>query len=164
MKTGQLVDMPKVPYSCRMKITLCGSLAFIDKMNDLKKQLEEMGHEVKLPPTTVTDDKGNTIPVVVLHQQRRETKETSGWIWDHKAEAMRNHFDKVAWCDGVIILNETKHSTPHYIGGNTLMEMGLAFYLKKKIYLMNPIPELPYTEEIIGMRPTVINGNLLLVR
>lgn len=147
-----------------MKITLCGSLAFIDKMNELKKQLEQAGHEVQLPPTTVTDETGKEIPVVLLHQQRRESKATSGWIWDHKAEAMRDHFKKVEWCEAVLILNEEKHGVAHYIGGNTLMEMGLAFHLNKKIFLLNPIPEVPYREEIIGMQPTVINNDLILLR
>lgn len=147
-----------------MNITVCGSLAFIDKMNELKKQLEDMGHEVQLPPTTVTDNTGKIIPVAVLHQQRRETKETTGWIWDHKAQAMHDHFAKVEWCDAIIVLNESKHDVTNYIGGNTLMEMGLAFHLGKKIFLLNPIPDVPYREEIIGMHPTVIHNDLLLIR
>jgi hypothetical protein len=147
-----------------MKITLCGSLAFIDQMNELKKQLEDAGHEVQLPPTTVTDETGKEIPVVLLHQQRRETTTTTGWIWDHKTQAIRDHNKKVEWCEAVLIVNEDKHNVAHYIGGNTLMEMGLAFHLGKKIFLLNPIPEVPYKEEIIGMQPTVINGNLLLIR
>lgn len=147
-----------------MKITLCGSLAFIDKMNELKRHLEQAGHTVQLPPTTVTDETGKEIPVVLLHQQRREAKTTSGWIWDQKGQAMHDHFKKVVWCEAVLIVNEDKHGVVNYIGGNTLMEMGLAFHLGKKIFLLNPIPAVPYTEEIIGMQPTVIHGDLLLVR
>ena len=40
------------------------------------------------------------------------------------------------------------------------MEMGLALYLKKPIYLLNEIPQMSHTEEILGMKPIVINGVL----
>jgi hypothetical protein len=33
--------------------------------------------------------------------------------------------------------------------------------LNQRIYLLNPIPHMPYYEtEIVAMRPTVINGDL----
>ena len=38
--------------------------------------------------------------------------------------------------------------------------MGLAFYLKKKIFLLNDIPEMSFKEEILGMKPIVINNDL----
>lgn len=147
-----------------MKITLCGSLASIQKMQEIQKHLEKAGHEVQMPPTTVQDQTGQDIPVISVHQQRHDSQETTGWIWDQKAQAMQSHFEKVAWSDAILVVNEMKHGVPNYIGENTLMEMGLAFYLGKKIFLVNPIPKLPYTEEIIGLRPVVINGDLLLVR
>lgn len=33
-----------------MKITICGSIAFFDKMQDAKKKLEKMGHEIDYRP------------------------------------------------------------------------------------------------------------------
>lgn len=39
-------------------------------------------------------------------------------------------------------------------------EMGLAFHLGKPIYLYNPIPEISYKEEILGMKPVVMNRSL----
>lgn len=117
-----------------MKITLCGSIAFFDEMLKLKTQLEQLGHEVKLPPTEEPDGDGKMIPVLTYYQIRKTAKPTDTWVWDRKAQAMREHFDKVAWADAIVVLNETKHNVPNYIGGNTLMEMGVAFYLHKKIY------------------------------
>ena len=41
------------------------------------------------------------------------------------------------------------------------MEMTVAFYLNKPIYLLNALPdEPPYLEEIIGMNPIPLSGNL----
>ena len=37
------------------------------------------------------------------------------------------------------------------------MEIGFAY---KKIFFYNDIPKMPYTDELIAMKPIVINGNL----
>ena len=60
--------------------------------------------------------------------------------------------------------NYEKRGIAGYIGGNTLIEIGLAFYLKKPIYLMNDVSsELSYKVEILGMRPIVLHGDLNLI-
>ena len=41
-----------------MKITLCGSIAFIKEMESVSKQLEALGYEVKFPPMRFTDGNG----------------------------------------------------------------------------------------------------------
>ena len=41
-----------------MKITLCGSTAFILEMEAVAKQLEKLGYEVQFPPVTFTDGDG----------------------------------------------------------------------------------------------------------
>ena len=143
-----------------MKITLCGSIAFIDEMDVVRKKLEEMGHEVEMPPLEVADETGAMIPVKQYYALRKSTTDDSSWIWKRKAEAMRWHFDKIVWSDAILVLNEEKNGIPGYIGANTLLEMGLAFHLKKPIYLWNPIPEISYKEEILGMWPVVIDGDL----
>ena len=63
-----------------------------------------------------------------------------------------------------MIANYDKNNIKGYIGGNTLMEMGLAFFLKKKIYLLNEIPELSYKEEILGVLPIILNGDLSKIK
>ncbi len=143
-----------------MKITICGSIAFIDEMQATKNKLEQLGHEVKLPPLEIIDENGKAIPAKEYYTIRKTTNMTDGWIWDRKEQAMRNHFDKIAWADSILVLNHDKNDVKGYIGGNTLMEMGFAFFLKKKIYLLNEIPELSYKEEILGVRPIVIEGDL----
>ncbi len=58
-----------------------------------------------------------------------------------------------------------KNGVLNYVGANTLLEMGLAFYLKKPIFLLNPIPEgVGYVEEMKGLHPIVINGDLKLIK
>lgn len=143
-----------------MKITICGSIAFIDEMQEVKDILESHGHEVKTPPMQMIDAKGEAMSVKIYYELRKSAPESDKWIWDKKAEAMKNHFDKVEWADAILVLNKTKNNISHYIGANTLLEMGLAFHRGKDIYLLNSIPEVAYKEEILGMKPIVLEGNL----
>ena len=147
-----------------MKITICGSIAFKKEMTQLKNQLEAMGHEVQEPPAVVYDATGQKITVEVYYKIRKSASAQDAWVWQRKAEAIRKHFDKIDWCDVILVANYDKNDVTGYIGANTLIEMGLAFYLKKKIYLLNPVPEISYQEEILGLQPMVIDGNLSLVK
>lgn len=146
-----------------MKITICGSIAFYEEMQKIKSQLETMGHEVELPPTEVKDGEGKLISVQEYYRIRKENSDHSGWIGERKTEAIMIHFKKVEWADVILVVNQEKNGTEGYIGGNTLMEIGIAFFLKKKIYFLNQIPELSYKEELSGMNPIVVNGDLGLI-
>ena len=143
-----------------MKITICGSIAFFEEMQEMKIKLESLGHEVKMPPSELKDDNGKDIPIMEYYKLRKATMNDESWIWNRKEEAMRMHFDKIVWSDAILVLNYDKNNIKDYVGANTFLEMGLAMHLKKKIYLLNSIPEIACKEEILGMRPIIINNNL----
>ena len=147
-----------------MKIVICSSIAFQDKIFPLKEELEGLRHEVKIWPLKVKNGEGQLIPAQEYYQIRRRANNDEKWVWDRKAEAVLEHFDKIAWSDAILVANYEKKNIKDYIGGNTLMEMGLAFFLKKKIYLLNQIPELPYKEEILGVKPIILNGDLTKIQ
>ena len=143
-----------------MKITICGSAIFKDEALSLRGKLEKSGHEIKLWPLQVKDGKGNLIPVEEYYRIRKAAADDEKWVWDRKTEAIMEHFNKVSWSDAILVVNYDKNNIKGYIGGNTLMEIGLAFFLGKKIYLLNEIPEVSYKEELLGMKPIIINGDL----
>ncbi|MCC7570408.1 hypothetical protein KO465_03620 [Candidatus Micrarchaeota archaeon] len=143
-----------------MKVTICGSIAFYEDMLKIKKQLEHLGHDVDLPPIEVEDENGNMIPVSEYYKLRKNSDETVAWVWERKKQAILWHFKKIEWADAVLILNYDKKGVENYIGGNTFLEIGLAFYLHKKIFLYNPIPEISYKEELLGMDPVILNKDL----
>ena len=147
-----------------MNITLCGSIAFYDEMLEIKEKLEQLNHHIKLPPFEIKDKNGNMIPVIEYYSKRKIETNPTSWIWDRKKESMKLHFQKIEWCDAVLILNYDKNNIPNYIGANTLIEMGLTFHLNKKIFLFNNIPKMNYTEEILGMKPTIINQDLTKIK
>ena len=151
-----------------MMITICASIQFWPQIVEVEKQLEALGREVLIPPHEVPNKEGEMIPVEEYYRIRKEMVdrgESIDWVWDRKEQAIRWHLDKVNKADVILVLNYDKNGIVNYIGGNTLIEIGVAFWLNKPIYLYNPIPEnISYFEEIKGMRPIVINGNLNLIK
>ena len=144
-----------------MKLTICGSIAFHDEIKQLKRELEALDHTVKIPANTVKDKSGTPIPAKEFYNRYKKTaKPQDLWIWQRVQENIHRHFQKIAWSDAILVANYDKNGIAKYIGGNTLMEMGLALYLKKKIFLLKPIPEVSYKEELLAMSPIIIRGNL----
>ena len=143
-----------------MKITICGSTAFIDEMGTISKQLEDLGHEVKFPPVKVIDKDGNELHTRDYYKMKKATPMDDPEFWKTHTNRIRSHFDKVSWGNAVLITNYDKNNIPYYIGPNTLMEMGVAFHLNKIIFLLNPVPEIAWKEEILGMQPIILNGKL----
>lgn len=72
---------------------------------------------------------------------------------------MRQHYNNILASDAIFVVNLEKNGIKNYIGGNVLVELGQAYVNDKKIFLLNPIPDMPYTEEILAFSPVVINGD-----
>lgn len=86
---------------------------------------------------------------------------------DHKYnyDAIREFWEPMQYADALLVVNCDKHGIKNYIGGNTFLEMGFAHVLNQKIYLLNPVPDMPYYKtEIIAMQPIVINGDLTKIK
>ncbi len=109
-------------------------MVFLDDMKALERELVLRGHEVRRPDIFWPKD-GTSCPP------------------ERKAEAIREHFSKIEWSDAIVVVNREKNGIAGYIGGNTLMEMAVAFQLGKKIYLSDQVPQISYAEEILGMLP-----------
>lgn len=144
-----------------MKLTLCGSIAFINEMDALRIQLEARGHEVKLPPLQEPGEHGEMIPASEYYAIKKSTQsDPAHWIWRGHDAVMRTHFEKIEWADAIVVTNHDKNNITGYIGPNTLMEMGLAFYLHKPIFVLAPLPIISYREELYGVKPIIIDGDL----
>ena len=77
---------------------------------------------------------------------------------------IRLQTEKVETNDAVLVLNFDKNGQKNYIGGATFLEIFRAFDLGKKIFLLNPIPDNILKDELIGMNPTIINGDLSRIK
>ncbi|MFC1598511.1 hypothetical protein ACFL2U_00660 [Patescibacteria group bacterium] len=132
-----------------MKITICGSMVFAKEMLAAQKQLEELGHEVLIPIDT--------------HECLIKPELQDDLDWAINQNLDKDHFSKVANSDAVLILNYPKNNINGYIGGSTLMELGIARHLDKKIFILHDLPDekdIRYALEIKVMKPIILNGNI----
>ena len=135
-----------------------------------RDELIKHGHEVKIPELSleVSQEFGGGKKVYfgkyIEQNGGIDAFPAEHEIWNLKEGAINDHYEKIDWCDGVLVINLEKRGIEGYVGGNTLIEMGVAFYQKKKIYILNPVSsELSYKQEIMGMKPVVLNNNFLLI-
>jgi hypothetical protein len=80
---------------------------------------------------------------------------------------MLAHYDNIAYSDAILVTNFDKGWIVGYIGWATLVDMWVACYLRKKIFILNDIPSeeaIRYVQEIKLMNPIIINNNLSLIQ
>jgi len=136
-----------------MKITICGSLTFAKEMLQAKEKLEQMGHRVNIPLDALDVASGN---------HNHDDLEADYQLC-MKDNTMRTHFNFIEDSDAVLVLNYDKNNIKGYIGTASLMEIGLAYHLGRKIFLLYPFPshaEQRWAHEVRIIQPTIINGDL----
>lgn len=122
-------------------------MKFVQKMIELKNTLEQQGHVVHVP--------------TIVENAHKSGEETAQDKIEH--DFIRKHYNRIEDSDAVLIANYTKNGIENYIGGNTFLEIGFAYVLGKKIFVLNPIPDMPYiADEVIAMQPKVLNGKVSL--
>ena len=127
---------------------------FTERMIELCAQLEDMGHSAfmsKFGPMFVgkTDKEKEKIKLEQKNQH----------------DAIREFWKPMQKADALLVANYDRNGIKNYIGGNAFLEIGFAHILHQKIFLLNPIPHMPFYEtEIIAMRPTIINGDLSKIK
>lgn len=137
-----------------MKIGIIGSMHFSEKMLEVKAELEKLGHEVFVS-SFVNEFLGKND----VEKERIKIDQKMN------QDAIREYWHLMQGADAVLALNFDRHDIKNYIGGNALMEIGFAHILNQKIFLYNPIPNIPYYQsEIEAVKPTIINGDLSLIR
>ena len=138
------------------KITICCSASFYKQALDVERKLQKLGFEVKIPHTAYTMEESGDFNVETYKTWYQNASD-----WDKKTKLMKTHFQKVLDSDAILVLNYEKNGIEGYIGGNGLMEMALAFHYEKPIYVLNPVSEtLPVYEEVMGMQPKFLNGDM----
>ncbi len=78
-----------------------------------------------------------------------------------KSHYIEMHLKEIEKSDAILVVNDTKHDIKGYVGPNVIIEMGIAFYLKKPIYVLYPITDkMPTYEEVHGLNSIIIDGDL----
>lgn len=137
-----------------MKIAICASMVFTEKMLETKDELEKLGHKAfvsKFSDAYVGKRESEKEKITLFHKNEKD--------------AIREFWKKIMESDAILVLNYDRRGIRNYIGGNTLMEIGFAHVLYKKIFLLNPVPEIEYYKsEIESVKPVIINGDLSKIK
>ena len=140
-----------------MKLLIICSKNFYSKIEEVKKNLEKENIEVFLPNC--------------YNDPSAEQKAWDLGVEEHqkfKAKMFKQSEDTIREMDAVLVLNLDKEkdgkTQKNYIGGATFLEMYDAFRLGKKIYLYNDIPDGMLYDEIGGLSPIIISGDLKLIK
>ena len=136
-----------------MKIFVICSKSAYPRIPELESELIEAGHKLTMPNSY--DDPG-----MEARQKELGSAEHAEW----KARMLRHSADVISGMDAVLVLNFDKGEAKNYIGGATFLEMYDAFRLGKKMFLYNEIPDGILHDEIRGFEPTILHGDLSLLR
>jgi hypothetical protein len=140
-----------------MRIFICGSIDFTHQMKRVGDELVANGHEVELPFTAQRILAGE-LTLEAFKQEKQ--KQGDGAFRKIKGDLIRRVYDRLNHFDAILVLNLQKKGIQGYIGGNTLLEMGFAHVLDKKIYVYESVPTMSYTDEIKAMQPVVLDCDL----
>ncbi len=133
-----------------MRIIICGSMSASKEMVEVEKQLLTLGHEVVLPE--FTHDYAAMATIDRAHTESIRNKV--------QHDLIRAHFNKIQAGEAILVVNIERNNVIGYIGGNSFLEIGFAFVLNEPIYLLYPIPECSYRDEIEAMRPIILAGDI----
>ncbi len=139
-----------------MKIAICSSIDFAREIKEIADKLKKMGHVIELPLTAKRILDGE----LTMENFQLEKNNGNGAERKINDDVIRRYFNEINNSDAILVANYTKKGIENYIGGNTFLEMGFAHVLNKKIFLLNPIPEIGYKDEIEAMQPIVVNDDL----
>lgn len=122
-----------------MIIVLAGSMAFADKMDEVRRTLEQNGVQVTYP-----NDGGDLSPAAI----RRYNEEAR---------------IRIEQADVLLVVNERKHGIDGYVGANTLVEIGMAYAFNAPIYMLNQYDAAqPNATELAGLIDGIVGDDITL--
>lgn len=145
-----------MPESFKPIITICSSVQFYRQVVKVQDILSQLGCQVIVPAVATRMKESGDFDVSHYKTWFADDRD-----YHKKAKLMRDHFTEVQKADAILVLNYEKHGVANYIGGNVLMEMAIAFWLNKPIFIFNEIPsESAFLEEIKGMESIPLHGKI----
>lgn len=133
-----------------MRIAICGSLSFAREMLEIKNKLEAQKHKVVIPKNT--------------EKYAKDIKQVEDKWSKIESDVIRAYFEEIKKVDAILVVNKDKNGVKYYVGGNGLIEMAFAHVLKKKVFLLNGLPKMNYSDEIEAMKPVILNGDVTKIK
>ena len=132
-----------------MKLFIACSKHFYNRIPEIALELERAGHQVSMP---------NSYDESLMEEEMKERGLEAHVQW--KSEMLKKDEENIAPNDAILVLNFEKRGQPNYIGGATFLEIYESWKRDKKIFLYNDIPDNIFSDELVGIAPVVLNGDL----
>jgi hypothetical protein len=127
-------------------------MSFYKELVAIEKQLEERGFTVNIPISAQTMKKNKDFDV-------SHFKDVFGY--QEKGSFIHKNFETITKGESILVINGEKHGIKGYIGANVLMEIAIAFYFKKKIYIWNAVDEkASHMEELLSFGVVFVNRDV----
>jgi hypothetical protein len=123
------------------------------EMMDAKTVLEGMGHFVIVPKDTERYASGVLDPESARESTRNKIE----------YDLIRGYYGLIVDADAVLVVNVDKRGIRNYVGGNSFLEAAFAHVLGKRLYFMNDIPEMSYSDELAAFQPEILKGNMNII-
>ena len=138
-----------------MKIVVGGSMSFAKDQWKIGEKLKKKGYDI-----LYSDNIEEYLSRPIMKSSYEEELESC-----LRHDIIKSFFNKIAQADNYLIVNNEKKGIRGYLGASVIMEIGVAYHLNKKIFLLNPIDKSQsYALEIDIIKPTILNGNLTKIK
>ena len=132
-----------------MTITICGSMHFAKEILDLQRKLNKLGYNCLVPESSR------------LCLDNPELN--MDFDFCIKNNVQMNHFNKIKQGDAILVANCPKNNINNYIGGATLMEIAIAQFLNKYIFILHDLPDeniIRHAFEVKLTQPIILSGDI----
>lgn len=137
-------------------IVICSSANFYKHACDIADELEKRDFNTVVPETAEKMRKSGNYNAAHYRTWHRDPND-----YPKKSYLMDAHFKEIEAGDAILVVNDEKNGDPGYIGSNVLMEIALAYWLKKPIFVLNAVRKDARTyEEVVGVGAVILNGDL----
>ena len=176
-----------------MKIMILSSKHFYNRIPEIKNLLENQGHKLKMPNSYDNPYKELKLKKLdkeehikwkseMMRKDEENIKpQDAVLVLNFEKKGIPNYIGRATFLEVYTAWKITKSlSAPHpkwyslrWFWENWEKSLLTNFNLKigdfsrvlnKKIFFYNPLPKCSFTDELIGINPTMINGNLNLIK
>lgn len=129
-----------------MKISICGSMVFVDQFEALAETLRADGYAVCTP--------------VREEAAARWEEMSQGEAVALKVGYISNYLEEIRSSDVVLIANYAKGAVAGYVGANSLIEAAFGFALGKPVAFLFEPGEQPCRLEALSLMTTCLDGEV----
>lgn len=105
---------------------------FYEELVRIEGELEKMSWTVAIPQSAK----------LMKEKKDYDVSHVKGVLtYEERSKLIQKNFDEIRASEAILVINNEKNGVPAYIGPNVLMEIGLAFYFGKKIFIWNAVPD-----------------------